>query len=66
MLRGRDSDIAPDYPRIPHLEGYGSNRTPDDNVLTAKLPFEGTIQEKVDGANSGEGGWGELRYWVDR
>ena len=48
-------NIAPDYPRIPHLDKKISNMTHDDLELETKVkfPFTGWVQEKVDGANMG-------------
>lgn len=47
--------LAPDYPRIPHLDKAISNMTHDD-ILTEsdfEFPLEAWVQEKVDGANMG-------------
>jgi atypical dual specificity phosphatase len=48
-------NIAPDYPRIPHLDKSISNMTHDDIQLESKVQFPITcwVQEKVDGANCG-------------
>lgn len=50
-LRG----IAPDYPRIPHLDKSISKMTHDDiisdNIIS--YPLIGYVQEKIDGANLG-------------
>lgn len=47
--------IAPDYPRIPHLDKSISNMTHDDILTESKFEFPLTawVQEKVDGANMG-------------
>lgn len=45
-------DIAPDYPRIPHLVGV-SNLYDDDIEVDVEFGKDGYVQEKVDGANSG-------------
>jgi hypothetical protein len=50
--------ISPEYPRIAHLDKNISNMTHDDIVLDVELPFEGYVQEKVDGSNIGVS-------WVD-
>jgi hypothetical protein len=48
-------NIAPDYPRIPHLDKAISNMTHDDIITESKFEFPLTawIQEKLDGANMG-------------
>jgi len=48
-------NIAPDYPRIPHLDKAISNMTHDDIQLESNIQFPITawVQEKVDGANMG-------------
>lgn len=48
-------NIAPDYPRIPHLSKSISNMTHDDIELDHNItfPFTAWVQEKVDGANMG-------------
>lgn len=48
-------NLAPEYPRIPHLDKHISNMTHDDIQLESKLqfPFTGWVQEKLDGANMG-------------
>ena len=48
-------NIAPDYPRIPHLSKDISNMTHDDITTNHEIefPFECWIQEKIDGANMG-------------
>ena len=45
-------EIAPDYPRIPHVSSL-SNMTHDDLLLEEGLSFPITlfVQEKIDGAN---------------
>lgn len=45
--------LVPEYPRIPHLDKNISNMTHDDIVIDNKInfPFEGFVQEKLDGAN---------------
>lgn len=45
--------LVPEYPRIPHLDKNISNMTHDDIVLSNGIdfPFEGFVQEKLDGAN---------------
>ena len=50
-LRG----IAPDYPRIPHLDKNISKMTHDDILSDNAIvyPIEGYVQEKIDGANLG-------------
>jgi len=47
--------IAPDYPRIPHLDKSISTMTHDDIVTETgiQFPLECWVQEKVDGANLG-------------
>jgi atypical dual specificity phosphatase len=47
--------IAPEYPRIPHLDKSISNMTHDDIQIESKIqfPFTGWVQEKLDGANMG-------------
>ncbi len=47
--------IAPDYPRIPHLDKSISNMTHDDIQLESNIQFPLTcwVQEKIDGANMG-------------
>jgi hypothetical protein len=48
-------NIAPDYPRIPHLSKDISNMTHDDITIEHEIqfPFECFVQEKIDGANCG-------------
>jgi hypothetical protein len=48
-------NLAPDYPRIPHLDKKISNMTHDDIELETKIsfPLTGWVQEKIDGANMG-------------
>lgn len=48
-------NIAPDYPRIPHLSKAISNITHDDIITESNIQFPLTawVQEKVDGANMG-------------
>ncbi len=48
-------NIAPDYPRIPHLDKSISNMTHDDIELESVIsfPFTGWVQEKLDGSNMG-------------
>lgn len=48
-------NIAPDYPRIPHLDKSISNMTHDDIQLDESLQFPLTcwVEEKLDGANMG-------------
>lgn len=48
-------NIAPEYPRIPHLDKRISNMTHDDIQVESKIqfPFTGWVQEKLDGANMG-------------
>ena len=48
-------NIAPEYPRIPHLHKSISNMTHDDIQLETPIefPLEAYVQEKVDGANLG-------------
>lgn len=48
-------NIAPDYPRIPHLDKSISNMTHDDIEVESKIqfPITGWVQEKIDGANMG-------------
>jgi hypothetical protein len=48
-------NIAPDYPRIPHLSKAISNMTHDDILTESNIqfPLTGWVQEKVDGANMG-------------
>ncbi len=48
-------NIAPDYPRIPHLDKSISNMTHDDIQLELPIqfPFTCWVQEKIDGANIG-------------
>lgn len=47
--------LAPEYPRIPHLDKNISNMTHDDIQIESKIkfPFTGWVQEKLDGANMG-------------
>ena len=47
--------LAPDYPRIPHLDKAISNMTHDDILTESEFdfPLEAWVQEKVDGANMG-------------
>lgn len=46
--------VAPEYPRIPHLSKDISNMTHDDiQVDKIPLPIDGVYQEKIDGANCG-------------
>lgn len=46
--------IAPDYPRIPHLDKSISQMTHDD-ILSNNIqyPIVGYVQEKIDGSNMG-------------
>lgn len=48
-------NLAPEYPRIPHLDKKISNMTHDDIQLESKIqfPLTGWVQEKLDGANLG-------------
>lgn len=46
-------NISPEYPRIAHLDKNISNMTHDDILIDVELPFEGYVQEKVDGSNVG-------------
>lgn len=48
-------NLAPEYPRIPHLDKRISNMTHDDIQVESKIkfPFTGWVQEKLDGANMG-------------
>lgn len=48
-------NLAPEYPRIPHLDKKISNMTHDDIQLDGKIqfPITGWVQEKLDGANMG-------------
>ena len=48
-------NLAPEYPRIPHLDKKISNMTHDDIQLEGKIqfPITGWVQEKLDGANMG-------------
>lgn len=48
-------NIAPDYPRIPHLAKSISNMTHDDITINHDIifPLECWVQEKIDGANMG-------------
>lgn len=48
-------NLAPEYPRIPHLSKAISNMTHDDIELESSniFPLTAWIQEKVDGANMG-------------
>ena len=48
-------NLAPEYPRIPHLDKKISNMTHDDIQLEGKIqfPLTGWVQEKLDGANLG-------------
>jgi atypical dual specificity phosphatase len=48
-------NLAPEYPRIPHLDKKISNMTHDDIQLDGKIqfPITGWFQEKLDGANMG-------------
>ena len=48
-------NLAPEYPRIPHLDKKISNMTHDDIQLEGKIqfPITGWVQEKLDGANTG-------------
>ena len=47
-------DLAPEYPRIPHLSKDISKMTHDDiEVDKIKLPISGWVQEKIDGAGVG-------------
>ena len=47
--------LAPEYPRIPHLDKKISNMTHDDIQIEDKIqfPITGWVQEKLDGANLG-------------
>ena len=54
MTRGRDSLLAPDFPRIPHVFGFESRKGPDD--LERTMPSQEAhywLQEKADGSNCG-------------
>lgn len=48
-------NLAPEYPRIPHLDKSISNMTHDDIQIESKIkfPLTGWTQEKLDGANMG-------------
>jgi atypical dual specificity phosphatase len=48
-------NLAPEYPRIPHLDKSISNMTHDDIQVEGKIqfPLTGWVQEKLDGANLG-------------
>ena len=46
-------NISPEYTRIAHLDKNISNMTHDDILIDVELPFEGYVQEKVDGSNVG-------------
>ena len=48
-------NLAPEYPRIPHLDKKISNMTHDDIQIEDKIqfPITGWVQEKLDGANMG-------------
>jgi atypical dual specificity phosphatase len=48
-------NLAPEYPRIPHLDKSISNMTHDDIQVEGKIqfPLTGWVQEKLDGANMG-------------
>lgn len=48
-------NLAPEYPRIPHLDKKISNMTHDDIQLEGgiQFPITGWVQEKLDGANMG-------------
>ena len=47
--------IAPEYPRIAHIDRFVSNMTHDDIVFEddIKYPLSCWVQEKIDGANLG-------------
>lgn len=47
--------LAPEYPRIPHLDKKISNMTHDDIQIEDKIqfPITGWVQEKLDGASMG-------------
>ena len=52
--KSRDSQLAPEYPRIPHIRGIGSRMAADD--VDTEMPDVRQItyvQEKVDAANFG-------------
>ncbi len=47
-------NIAPDYPRIPHLDKSISKMTHDDILVDGfNYPIDGYMQEKIDGSNMG-------------
>src|ERR1035437_9315553 len=48
-------NLAPDYPRIRHLDKSISNMTHEDIVLETSIqfPITGWVQEKIDGSNMG-------------
>jgi atypical dual specificity phosphatase len=48
-------NLAPEYPRIPHLDKKISNMTHDDIQVEGgiQFPLTGWVQEKLDGANMG-------------
>lgn len=47
--------LAPEYPRIPHLDRFISNMTHDDIIFEndIKYPLSCWVSEKIDGANLG-------------